>query len=98
MVVLGVLALVVAAAPPALLPVFQFPRPTGPYPIGTLTDHWIDSTRPEVFTADPSDRRELMVQLWDPARYQRGAPRAPYVERPETLAPLARLLASRDSP
>jgi predicted dienelactone hydrolase len=92
LVVLGVLALLGAAALPAVFPVFRFPRPTGPYAIGTLTYHWIDSTRPEVFTADPSDRRELMVQLWYPARYQRGAARAPYVEHPETLQPLARLL------
>jgi len=58
---LGVLGLAVAAALPILVPVFHFPHPTGPYQVGTLTYHWVDAARPEVFTADPNDRRELVA-------------------------------------
>ena len=54
---LGVLGLVVAIALPAVVPVFRFPQPTGPYAIGTQTYHWVDPARPDVFTADPDDRR-----------------------------------------
>jgi hypothetical protein len=60
---LGVLGLAVSVALPMVLPVFRFPHPSGPYEIGTLTYHWVDADRPEVFTADPGDRRELMVQI-----------------------------------
>jgi predicted dienelactone hydrolase len=72
--------------------VFGFPRPTGPYAIGTQTYHWVDATRPDIFTADPDDRRELVVQVWYPAVDEPSAPRAPYVADGRALAPLARLM------
>ena len=65
---LGTLALVISAALPIVSPVFRFPRPSGPYAIGTLTYHWVDAARPEVFTADPNDHRELMVQFGIPLK------------------------------
>jgi hypothetical protein len=84
--------LVLAVIPPTVLPVFRFPPPSGPYAIGTSTHHWVDSDRPEIFTADPDDRRELMVQIWYPATDDPSASRAPYVDDAEALAPaLARL-------
>ena len=89
---LGVLGLAVSIALPILFPVFRFPKPSGPYGIGTLTYHWVDPSRPEVFTADPNDRRELMVQIWYPAQVDPSSPHAPYVQDPGALAPLARLL------
>jgi predicted dienelactone hydrolase len=84
---LGVFGLTVAAALPMILPVFGFPHPTGPYAIGTSTYHWVDAARPEVFTADPHDRRELMVQLWYPAKPDPSAARAPWVQDADALAP-----------
>lgn len=90
--VLVALGLVVSALLPILLPVFRFPRPTGQYAIGTLTYHWVDTAREEIFTADPNDRRELMVQIWYPAREDPSAPRAPYLQDADAPAPtLARL-------
>ena len=88
---LGALVLALSVALPLLIPIFHFPRPTGPYAIGTVTYHWIDSARKEVFTDDPNDRRELMVQVWYPARDVPAVRRARYVEHPEALAPLAHL-------
>jgi len=77
---------------PLLFPVFRFPKPTGPYAIGTLTYHWIDTQRLDPFLADSKTPRELMVQIWYPALDNPSAPRTPYVEQPEVLSPLARLL------
>lgn len=57
-----VLVLVIALALPILLPVFHFPKPTGPYAIGTLTYHWVDPSRPELFTADPSQTGPINAQ------------------------------------
>jgi hypothetical protein len=59
-----------------MVPVFRFPQPTGPCAIGTLTCHWVDADRREVFTSAPDDRRELVVQLWYPAKPDPSAPRA----------------------
>jgi hypothetical protein len=64
---LATLTLVISAALPIVTPAFRFPRPSGPYGIGTLTYHWVDAAWPEVFTADRGDHRELMVQVWYPA-------------------------------
>lgn len=89
---LGVLGLVFSVALPIMLPVFRFPHPSGSYEIGTLTYHWVDTARSEVFTADPKDRRELMVQIWYPAKNDRSLPHAPYVQDADALLPLTRLL------
>src|SRR6266545_3748386 len=90
---LAALGLAISAVLPVIFPVFRFPRPTGPYEIGTLTYHWVDAARPEVFTDNLDDRRELMVQLWYPAKADPSSPRAPYIPDAEAVAPaLARFL------
>ncbi|MDB6019199.1 MAG: carboxylic ester hydrolase [Pedosphaera sp.] len=50
-----------------LLPVFQFPAPTGPCRVGTTVLHLVDNSRAETFSKNPKDHRELMVQIWYPA-------------------------------
>lgn len=91
-IVLSALGLGGSAILGIIFPVFRFPRPTGPYAIGTLTYHWVDTARPEVLTDDQDDRRELMVQIWYPAKADPSAPRAPYVPNLDTMTPtLARL-------
>lgn len=89
---LGAPAIAISLAMGILFPVFRIPTPGGPFGIGTLTYHWVDADRPELFVDDPSARRELMVQIWYPAGTEPGRPRAPYVEDGAVLAPLARLL------
>jgi len=92
--VVGVSALVltVSSLLPIIMPVFRFPHPSGPYEIGTLTYHWVDANRPELFSADTNARRELMVQIWYPAKVDSSSPRAPYMQDADALAPaLARL-------
>lgn len=56
----------VAVALPLLMPVFSFEEPTGPHRIGTKVYHWIDHQRNEPYSKNPTDRRELMVQIWYP--------------------------------
>ena len=43
---LTVLGILVSIILPIVLPVFHFPNPTGSYAIGTMTYHWIDTSRP----------------------------------------------------
>ena len=85
-VVLSLLGLVASIALPIVLPVFRFPPPGGPYAIGTLNYHWVDADRPEIFSTDPNDRRELMVQIWYPAKADPSSPRATYVQDADALA------------
>ncbi|MFN2291237.1 MAG: alpha/beta hydrolase family protein [Anaerolineae bacterium] len=61
------------------MPVFRLPKPTGPHEIGTLTYHWVDAGRPEIFAVDPDQSRQLMVQVWYPAKGDASSPRAPYL-------------------
>jgi len=61
------------------LPVIQFPQSTGRYDIGTVTYDWIDQSRPDIFSADPDQRRALVVQIWYPAISVADAPPAPYM-------------------
>jgi hypothetical protein len=77
---LGVLGLGASVALPAVLPVFHFPRPSGPYQIGTVTYHWVDTRRHEIFSADPDAHRELMAQVWYPVRGDSSSARARYVQ------------------
>ena len=69
------------------LPVPELPRPPGPYDVGTTVREWTDPTRPETATADPDDRRTVVVQLWYPAQsVQPGAERARYLGRTDREA------------
>jgi predicted dienelactone hydrolase len=82
---LGVLGLAIAVALPIMVPVFGFAHPTGPYEIGTLTYHWVDASRSEVFADDPKERRQLMAQLWYPAMTNQSAPRAAYMAQADAI-------------
>ena len=89
---LGVLGLMVSIVLPSLIPVFRFPQPSGPYEIGTWTYHWTDTSRPEIFSANPNARRELMVQIWYPAKQGSASTHTPYLQDAGTVATgLARL-------
>ncbi|MEO8613075.1 MAG: carboxylic ester hydrolase [Chloroflexota bacterium] len=89
---LGVLGLASSIALPMILPIFHFPRPTGQYQIGTVTYHWVDTSRHEIFSTDPNAYRELIVQIWYPVKGNTSSVRAPYVQDADVLSPaLARL-------
>jgi Platelet-activating factor acetylhydrolase, isoform II len=89
---LGVFGLVVSVVLPIILPVFRFTQPSGTYPIGTLTYHWLDADRQEIFSTDPKTRRELMVQIWYPAKDTASTSRAPYLQDADAISmALARL-------
>ncbi|MCK8677701.1 dienelactone hydrolase family protein [Streptomyces lichenis] len=68
-------------------PVPEFPEPSGRFAVGTRVVQWTDPGRAESFTADPDDRRTVVVQLWYPARQSpAGTGRAPYLGRTEQEA------------
>lgn len=66
-----------------LAPTWHETAPDSAHPIGTRTYDWVDIARPELFTADLKDHRELVAQVWYPAAAGSDGARSPYVSRPQ---------------
>ncbi len=77
----GLSCLAVSAIICILMPVFKLPNPTGPFPIGSITRHLVDSNRKEIQGSDPGAQRELMIQMWYPAAM--AGPARTYCSRAE---------------
>lgn len=86
-VVLGGFLLILSIVLPLIFPVFRFSVPTGPYGIGTLTYHWMDKSRPELFTKDPNDYREIIAQIWYPTQEKTTTAGSPYVPDAKDVIP-----------
>lgn len=61
-------------------------EPRGPYQTGTFEELWVNPALDDPSTADPRDKRKVLVQIWYPAAPARNAKRAPYVIHPELYA------------
>ena len=72
-----------AVAGSVLVPLESIDPPRGKYNIGTQVYFWTDSSRGEVYTTDPTDYRELMVQIWYPAEGGENYQKAPHVTFPK---------------
>ena len=83
---LSVVGLAVSITLPIVLPVFLFARPSGPFEIGTVTYHWTDTSRQEVFSTDKNARRELMAQVWYPAKTGSSSSHTPYIQDSDAVA------------
>ncbi|WP_224994518.1 hypothetical protein [Cesiribacter sp. SM1] len=70
---------------PTAMPVFELPKPGGAYAIGTQWLHLTDSSRAEVITPDPLDKRELLVKLWYPAGPVEGLATEGYLTEAERV-------------
>jgi predicted dienelactone hydrolase len=84
--ILGLLAVALAAAPPTLVPHLSLPDPAGPHAVGTTNRNFIDESRPETFTPDPTDHRELFVRIWYPAKLPVGETPVPYCENAHEIS------------
>jgi predicted dienelactone hydrolase len=77
-----------AASPPATNPAARssgtphLPKPTGPHPVGTVSLHLKDTSRPDPWVPE-AKQRELMVSLWYPAKAP-SRRRAPYMTAKES--------------
>ncbi|MFH1314249.1 MAG: hypothetical protein ABIJ00_13620 [Candidatus Eisenbacteria bacterium] len=63
----------------------SLPQPTGDHPVGTDHMVFVDETRPELFTDDPADHREITVRVWYPGDAAKEASTAPYYENAEVI-------------
>jgi len=64
---LALLMLAIAVVLPVLFPIFNLPEPTGSYAVGTRYFYWDNEDRPDTYTSEPDDYREVSVQVWYPA-------------------------------
>ncbi len=55
------------------------PAPTGQYRVGRASFHRIDTSRPETFTEDSTDKRQVLFHIWYPAESTGGSV-APYID------------------
>lgn len=82
-----ILFLAIATVLPTIFPIPNVAPPSGPYAIGTTTFHIIDESRDEIYTDDPDDKREFVVQIWYPAA-PNDEPRALYIPELDVAAPV----------
>jgi len=68
------------------IPRDPFTEPLGPYAVGTREYQWTDSSRAEPYTADPSDKRTIVVQIWYPATTGATGDTAKYLQHPKEFA------------
>ncbi|WP_035857900.1 alpha/beta hydrolase family protein [Cryptosporangium arvum] len=90
---------VAVAAPPATAqppaatrhqaaPLLTLPEPTGTYAVGTTPLHLVDTDRADPW-GDGKQRRELMINIWYPARTAAGHTRFPWLT-PAEAGPVGR--------
>lgn len=83
----GLVWLVPAAAIPlAIFPFHPLPAPSGAFAVGSVTYAWQDTSRPETYSEDPNDYRELPVQFWYPVDKSGGKSAGPTEAVPVSAA------------
>lgn len=76
-----------------VIPMESIDKPKGPYDIGTQVFFWTDETRSEQYTIDPTDFRNLLVQIWYPAQMKDNYQKTTHMVFPErTLVSMANTL------
>ena len=48
--------------------IIELPNPQGPYLVGTVSYHWLDKSRDEKMTEEENDYRQVITQIWYPAK------------------------------
>ncbi|OJD69802.1 carboxylic ester hydrolase [Bacillus sp. N35-10-4] len=81
-----IIYLTTAVMLPSLMPVVLFEKTSGPFKVGTTLYHWIDYQREEPYMKELNDRRELMVQIWYPAKEKGKMNHAPYIHNSDEIA------------
>lgn len=56
-------------------------KTTGPYSVGTIRYYFTDKNRPEIFTPENNDYREVAIKIWYPAKKSSCLKKAPYIEK-----------------
>ena len=79
-----IILLIIGFVLPKTLPVFELPKPTGTYKVGSQYIH-LKTDRKEVITENPNDKRELMIKVWYPATIKSEA-KEPYLNEGDRIS------------
>lgn len=79
-----IILLIIGFVLPKTLPVFELPKPTGTYKVGSQYIH-LKTDREEVITENPNDKRELMIKVWYPATIKSEA-KEPYLNEGDRIS------------
>jgi len=85
--ILGLFIVALAALPAIGLPVPVLIEPTGPHSVGTITRVFIDDSRMELYSGEPNQPRELIIQIWYPGVPTTGRTAAPWLDNMDLLGP-----------
>lgn len=67
------------------LPIPKLTEPQGHYAVGTRIFRWVDGERAEPITADPNDKRNVVVQAWYPTAQEAKGIHSSYVDGLDNL-------------
>lgn len=59
--------------------IYEFPKLTGQYSVGTVSYYFKDVNRKEMHSLDGNDKRELLVQFWYPSQIEKHKAKMPYI-------------------
>ncbi len=85
---LSIFILIITTSLLVLMPVTDLPEPCGIYLVGTKNFRLSDTNRPETFTENPDDNRELLIKSWYPADPEEESIRNSYWENPQLYGSL----------
>jgi predicted dienelactone hydrolase len=77
------------------IPERPFPKPAGPYGVGTREFDWTDSSRGESYTRNPNDKRRILVQAWYPVATGTTGDTARYLRYPDGFSSRLGAFAAR---
>ena len=86
--ILGLLFWLISLALPVALPVPKLMAATGNFDVSTTILHLIDENRPETYTENPDDNRELIAQIWYPVTDTAEARKAIYLPALDVIGPV----------
>jgi pimeloyl-ACP methyl ester carboxylesterase len=81
------LLLILILLPSMVFPVPKLQEPSGDFEVGTKYIYLKDGSREETYTLDPTDKRELNVQIWYPTQTGSERPLSPYLSNLELTGP-----------
>lgn len=89
----GLLLFMVVSQLPAIIPVFSLPQPDGGFEVGVSQLILTDTARPETFTAQTDDFRQIPLMIWYPAESRPNArPVTYWLDRPQISRQLTAML------
>ncbi len=84
--ILLTLSIVIVLITLLVFPIYEIPKPSGDYFVGTESFVIEDESRSELYTKDTNDIRKIKIQAWYPAESTQGYKQVPWLEDGTVIA------------